>query len=161
MTLAELRDKADAKLATFWTALVAKEEAYFAKHGKYFQLLVTPETNVVDGVDNDFTARHPSDEVHVVDVDFNFASQVPFNIEVHEWVGREGSGFKAVAQVELPDGRKFTRSRDSDNVDSGWGEIVPPPEPVTPPAQELVLEVTPDPAPDIVPDPEGGNATTT
>lgn len=125
MTLAELRDKADARLATFWTALVAKEEAYFAKHGKYFQLLLTPETNVVDGVDSDFTVRHPSDEVHVVDVDFPWASKIPFNIRVDEWVGPNGNGFRAVAQVELPNGRKFTRSRDSDNVDSGWNEIIP------------------------------------
>ena len=125
MTLAELRDKADARLATFWTALVTKEEAYFAKHGKYFQLLVTPETNVVDGLDSDFTVRHPSDEVHIVDVDFAFATKIPFNIQVHEWVG-EDKGFTAIAQVELPDGRKFQRSRNSKNVDSGWNEIIEP-----------------------------------
>jgi hypothetical protein len=100
--------------------LVTKEEAYFAKHGKYFQLLVTPETNVVDGVDSDFTTRHPSDEPYQLDVAFAFATKIPFNIRVDEWVGPNGNGFKATAQVELPDGRKFTRSRDSDNVDSGW-----------------------------------------
>lgn len=159
MTLAQLRDKANARLATFWTALVAKEEAYFAKHGKYFQLLVTPETNVVDGVDSDFTARNPSDEVHVIDVDFAWATKIPFNIRVDEWVGPNGKGFKATAQVELPGGRKFQRSRDSDNVDSGWTEIIPPPEP-TPPEQ-LVFDVNPDPNPDTVSDPDMNNATTT
>ena len=125
MTLAELRDKADAKLATFWSALVTKEEAYFAKHGKYFQLLVTPETNVVDGEDSDFTVRHPSDEPYQLDVDFAWASQIPFNIQVHEWVGAD-KGFTAIAQVELPNGRKFKRSRNSKNEDSGWNEIIDP-----------------------------------
>lgn len=126
MTLATLRDKADARLATFWSALVTKEEAYFAKHGKYFQLLVTPETPVVDGLDSDATVRHPSDEPFTVDVDWAFASKIPFNLRVDEWVGPNGNGFKATAQVKLPDGRKFTRSRDSDNVDSGWNELIEP-----------------------------------
>lgn len=125
MTLAQLRDKADARLATFWTALVNKEQAYFAKHGKYFQLLVTPEASVVDGVDSSFTVRHPSDEVHVVDVDFAWADKIPFQIRVDEWVG-EDKGFTATATVELPDGRKFQRSRNSRNEDSGWNQIIEP-----------------------------------
>ncbi len=125
MTLAKLRDKADTKLAQLWAVLVTKEEAYYAKHGKYFQLLVTPETSVVDGVDSDFTARHPSDEPHQVDVYFAWATKIPFNIQVHEWVG-EDKGFTAIAQVELPNGRKFQRSRNSKNEDSGWNEVIEP-----------------------------------
>lgn len=40
-TLQQIRDKADVVLANFWQALTIKQDAYFAKHGKYFQLLVT------------------------------------------------------------------------------------------------------------------------
>ena len=125
MTLAELRDKADAKLVTFWQLLTAKQDAYFAKHGKYFQLLVSPETKVVDGADSDFTLRHPSDEPYQVDVDFPWTDKIPFNIRVDEWVGAD-KGYTAVVEVELPDGRRFTRSRNSKNVDSGWSEIIEP-----------------------------------
>lgn len=124
MTLAELRTKADAKLAVFWDTLVSKQEVYFAKHGKYFQLLVTPNTSVVDGVDSDFTLRHPSDAKFVIDIEVPIATKIPFNIEVHEWVGAD-KGFTAFATVELPDGRRFRRSRNSKNEDSGWSQVMP------------------------------------
>jgi hypothetical protein len=126
MTLAELRDKADARLATFWTALVTKEEAYFAKHGKYFQLLVTPETNVVDGVDSDFTTRHPSDEPYQIDVDFQWATKIPFNIRVDEWVGeKEDKGFEAHVKVMVGEDT-YCRIRNSKNEDTGWFKYVEP-----------------------------------
>jgi len=111
MTLTELRDKADAKLATFWSALVTKQNAYHAKHGKFFQLLVSPENAVVDGADSDFTTRNPSDERFAVDVDFAWTEKIPFNITVDEWVGNGIVGFKATVVVELPNGDRYTRSR--------------------------------------------------
>ena len=124
-TLAQIRDKADAKLATFWVALMAKQDAYFAKHGKYFQLLISPETNVVDGLDNDFTERVPSDDVHIVDRDFAFAEKIPFQIEVHEWLKPNNeAGYKAFVYVQLLDGRVFSRNRDSDQNDSGWFKVI-------------------------------------
>ena len=86
-TLTQIRDKADAKLVEFWTALVPKQEAYKAKHGKYFQLLVT--NTVVDGVDTTFEVRKPNDELHVVDVDFTFSSQIPFHFRSVESKERE------------------------------------------------------------------------
>jgi len=121
MTLTELKNKADAKLAEFWQLLQAKQDAYFAKHGKYFQLLVTDP--VVDGVDTTWELRTPHDEKHAVDVDFNFNSPVPFQIAVDEWVGHD-KGYTAIATVELPDGRKFRRSRNSKQEDSGWNEVI-------------------------------------
>ncbi len=121
MTLTQLRNKADAVLADFWVELQAKQQAYFAKHGKYFQLLITDD--VVDGVDTTFMVRKPNDELHAIDVDFTFNSPVPFSISVDEWVG-ETRGYSATATVQLPDGRKFRRSRDINNVDSGWNEVI-------------------------------------
>jgi len=119
MTLAELRDKADAKLVQFWQLLTTKQDAYFAKHGKYFQLLVSPTDSVVDGVDSDFTVRHPSDEPYQVDVDFPWTDKIPFQIEVHEWVG-DDKGYTAYVTIELPNGDIYKRSRNSRNEDSGW-----------------------------------------
>lgn len=124
MTLAQLRDKADAKLATFWALLVQKQAAYHAKHGKYFQLLVSPENAVIDGLDTDFTLRSPSDEVHALDVDFPWTEKVPFQIQVDEWVGAD-TGFIATVFVQLPNGDIYTRSRNSKNEDSGWSKYKP------------------------------------
>lgn len=125
MTLQQLRDKADAKLVIFWQWLVPKQNAYFAKHGKYFQLLISPENAVIDGVDSDFTNRVPDDEVYTIDRDFSFSEKVPFQLEVHEWVGPEGAGYKAIVWVQLPNGNIYTRSRDNMNNDSGWSKFVP------------------------------------
>ena len=122
MTLGQLRDKANIVLTDFWQLLVAKQNAYHAKHGKYFQLLVTDP--IVDGVDTTFVLRKPNDEQYLLDVDFEFNSPVPFSISVDEWVEKETQGYSATATVELPDGRKFTRTRHSDNTDTDWYEVI-------------------------------------
>ncbi len=120
MTPTQLRDKADAKLTTFWEVLRKRQDAYFLKHGKYFQLLVTE--NVVDGVETVFVVRKPNDELHPIDVDFTFGSPIPFSVSVDEWVG-DTRGYSATATVQLLDGRKFRRSRDINNVDTGWEQV--------------------------------------
>lgn len=122
MTLAQLKTKANAKLTDFWSALVTKQDAYFAKHGNYFQLLVT--NPVVDGTDTTFEVIHPNDEKNLVDVDFTFNSPIPFQIQVDEWSLGDKAGYIAVVLVELLDGRKFERSRTNQNVDSGWYEVI-------------------------------------
>lgn len=122
MNLKQLRDKANTKLTEFWRLLEAKQDRYFAKHGKYFQLLVT--SPVVDGADTTFELRKPNDEKHFVDVDFEFNSPVPFQISVDEWVNKGGAGYSATATVELPDGRKFTRTHSNDGADTDWNEVI-------------------------------------
>jgi len=121
MTLNQLKTKANAKLTDFWQALQVRQGAYFAKHGKYFQLLITDP--VVDGVDTSWQLRTPSDEKHALDVGFEFNSPIPFSISVDEWVGKDAQGYSATATVELPDGRKFSRTRDSEQNDTDWIEI--------------------------------------
>jgi len=123
MTLKQLKAKADIVLAAFWNVLKTKQEAYFAKHGKYFQLLVSPTNDVVDGVDSTFTVRHPSDDLYQMDVDFPWTEKIPFNIEVHEW-GGNNRGYMAIVTVALTTGKKYQRTRTSDNVDSGWYELI-------------------------------------
>ena len=108
MTLNQLKTKANTKLGEFWNLLLPKQEAYFLKHNKFFQLLVT--SPVVDGADTTFVVTKPNDEKHPIDVDFEFNSPIPFAISVDEWVGKT-AGFSITATVELPDGRVFTRSR--------------------------------------------------
>lgn len=123
-TLTQIRNKANSVLTTFWSALQPKQTNYFNKHGKYFQLLIT--NPVVDGVDTTFEVRKPNDEKHVLDVDFTFDSPIPFQISVDEWLGPNGVGYSATATVELLDGRKFRRSRNSDNEDTSWYEVIEP-----------------------------------
>jgi hypothetical protein len=82
MTLNELRTKADTKLGEFWTALVSKQEAYFTKHGHYFQLETSPGILPVDGADTDFAMIHPHDATFTVDADFLFHTKIPFQIRV-------------------------------------------------------------------------------
>lgn len=122
MTLAELRAKADPILTKFCVALKAKQDSYYAKHGKYFQLLISPTSDVVDGVDSTFTVRKPGDEKYVVDVDFAWATKIPFQIEVHEWVGPQDKGYQAVVTVVVG-ADTYKRSRTSTNVDSGWYKV--------------------------------------
>lgn len=149
MTLAQLRDKADAKLATFWSVLVTKQEAYRAKHGRFFQLLQSPETIVVDGVDTAWELRPSPVETNVVDIDLPTFDTVPYSIEVQAWQKQDRVGFEARVFVKLPNGNIYTRTRSYETqpdvktpptvfgefatrtpqppvqIDSGWSQYLP------------------------------------
>ena len=111
MTLTELKTKANAKLANFWTLLQTKQEKYLIKHDNYFQLIVSPQTSVVDGVDSDFVLTHPSDQVYQVDVDFSWTDKIPFQIAVNVWKGELEKGYEAEVTAQLPNGNIYRRSR--------------------------------------------------
>lgn len=119
-TLKQIRDKADAKLAEFWSLLSQKQDGYFSKHGKYFQLLVTDE--VVDGVDTTFEVRKPSDEKYAVDVDIDFNSPLPFTIQVDEWTKGKEAGYSATVWIKLSSGDMYTRTREHTGQDTGWSK---------------------------------------
>jgi len=121
-TLIEVRNKANAKLATFWSALQTRQDAYFAKHGKYFQLLVGSNLTP-DGADTAFSVVSPSDEKHVIDIDTAWSDTVPFKIEVHEWVGLGGDrGYKGIVTINYQ-GTLYRRERDSNGIDSNWYQL--------------------------------------
>lgn len=121
MTLAQLKTKANAKLVTFWGALQTRQDAYFAKNGKYFQLLAGSDLTL-DGADTTFSVVSPSDEVHTIDIDTAWSDTVPFQIEIHEWVG-ETLGYKGIVTVNYQ-GTLYRRERDSQNIDSGWYQFI-------------------------------------
>lgn len=126
MTLAELKTKADPVLVSFWTTLKTKQDAYYAKHGKYFQLLVSPTNTVNDGADSVFTVRKVSDDSFAADVDVPFLSTIPFQIEVCEWVGKNtDKGYVAIVTAVVG-GVTYKRSRNSNNVDTGWYKYTEP-----------------------------------
>lgn len=125
-TLAQVRTKANDKLATLWSALQTRENAYFTKHGKYFQLLAGSDLTL-DGADTPFSVVSPSDEVHAVDIDYAWSDTVPFKIEVHEWVKDADRGYRGVVTINYQ-GTLYRRERDSNGVDSNWYKVIVPTE---------------------------------
>lgn len=122
-TLQQVRTKADNKLATFWTALQTRQDAYFAKHGKYFQLLAGSSLTL-DGADTTFAVVSPSDEAYAIDIDYSWTDTVPFQIEVHEWGGGyDSNGYKAIVTINYQ-GTLYRRERTDANIDSGWYQVM-------------------------------------
>lgn len=124
-TLTQVKDKANAKLATFWSALQGRQDAYFLKHSKYFQLIAGSDITL-DGADTAFAVISPSDELHTVDIDYAWSDTVPFRIEIHEWVSGTDRGYKGVVTVNYH-GTLYRRERDNRGVDSGWFVFNPTP----------------------------------
>ena len=83
-TLAQVKSKANPLLLNLKGKIDTWEDRFYAKHGRYFQLLVTPSTKVQDGADVDLVVRHPSDVVapHEIELDVQWGQKYPFQIEV-------------------------------------------------------------------------------
>lgn len=123
MTLAELRTKANAKLADMWPVIQAKEDAYFATHGRYFGMKWSPSLEVVDGVDTDLTLEHPTTEHIAQDVTFP-ATQVPYQIQIFRMSQYDNEYYHAFVRIKLPNGDVWYRDRKQDNTDSGWYQVI-------------------------------------
>ncbi len=122
-TLKQVRDKANAKLTTFWQALSTRQDVYFTKHSKYFQLLVGSNLTL-DGADTVFSVVSPSDELHTIDIDYQWSDSLPFQIEVHEWVGGgDNIGYRAIATINH-EGTLYRRERTNTGEDTGWNQFI-------------------------------------
>lgn len=119
----KIQRKSDKVLDKFWKSLQLKQELYYKKNGKYFQLLLSPDVKLVDGDEKDFEFRPPSDKALDVDMQFPQLEKLPFQVRVHEWVGQEQSGYRAVLNQDI-NGVEYTRDLDSDGNDSGWLEVI-------------------------------------
>lgn len=109
MTLAEIRTKVDNWLADKWVnVIVPKEEAYFAKHGRYFGMNWSPSTEVVDGVDTPFVFNQPSRFFVAEDALFS-VPDIPFQIQIICHDGPTGKGFTGKARVKLLNGDVYMR----------------------------------------------------
>jgi hypothetical protein len=128
-TLAEIRNKVDAWLATFWRdVLLPKELAYFKRNGRFCQLLITPETPLEDGLEGSFNLRLSPDEVAPDDIKtLTISSPIPAQIEVHIHEGEYKHGFTAHVWVKVL-GKIYHRSKgygDVDSPDQSWHEVQP------------------------------------
>lgn len=111
MTLQELQTKANTKLGAVWDVIITKQEAYWNKHQTFFGFNWTPANPVVDGVDTNMgEVQRPSRKHHAADVSFPATTKLPFQIQILRHVGDE-HGFTATVRVELPNGKRYSRSR--------------------------------------------------
>jgi hypothetical protein len=99
MNLTELKAKADPILLDIWNAIVAKEDIYFAKHGKYFGFNWSPSKPVIDGLDTDFVLSKPSRNFEALDSIQEYTTKLPFQIQVIRHHGPLGHGFTAYVQA--------------------------------------------------------------
>ena len=125
-TLIQIRNKVDTFLADLWVSkLVPKQEAYFARHGRYAQVLISPEALVSDGAESIFVKRPPSDEKNPNDFDFTIDVPIPMQIVIDTHDRGELHGFTVTATVEVL-GKKYSRSKNYKfgGVDAGWHETI-------------------------------------
>lgn len=123
LTLTQLRDKANDRLTNIWPQIVAKQDAYYAKRGKYFQKLVTNQPQ--DDQEEDWQDLVPSDEKYPTDATLSFTGgKLPFALSIDEWVRGDDAGWSATVRVKLANGDIYTRTRDNENNDTGWSQFI-------------------------------------
>jgi hypothetical protein len=128
MTLAEIRTKVDNWLADKWVnVIVPKEQAYFAKHGRYFGMNWSPVAEVTDGTDTAFVFNQPSRFFVAQDVDVTFPS-IPFQLQIICHDGPTGKGFTGWAKVKLLNGDVYLRSQGYGEYGetNPWFKFIPP-----------------------------------
>jgi hypothetical protein len=114
-TFLQIRTKVDGWLADKWVnVIVPKEQAYFAKHGRYFGMNWSPTTKVEEGTDTAFVFNQPSRFFVAEDALFSVPT-IPFQIQIICHDGLTGKGFTAWAKVKLLNGDTYLRSK-------GYGE---------------------------------------
>lgn len=126
-TLAQIRNKVDTFLADLWTnKIVPKQQAYFALHGRYAQILVSPQVRVADDATAPFTKRPPSDENFAADFDFTIATPIPAQLEIHTHARGSEHGFTAHVWVEVL-GKVYHRAKNYQfgGADVAWREVIP------------------------------------
>ena len=131
LTLKQLRDKANARLTPFFKEVSDKQDAYFAKHGKYFQKLITNQPK--DEEEVDWSDNAPADEKHSKDAELATAGgKLPFAIKIDEFVGPDNTaGWSMTCTVKLSDDTMYRRKRDNEGNDTNW-ELYDPAADLTP-----------------------------
>lgn len=126
-TLKQIRDKVDAFLADLWVnKIVPKQEAYFAKHGRYAQVLISPENIPADDAEGTFVKRPPSDEQFAADFEFTIDAPIPASIEIHIHDRGDEHGFTAHVWVVVL-GKTYHRAKNYrfGGPDVPWHEVTP------------------------------------
>lgn len=125
-TLAQIRTKVDNFLTDLWVnKIIPKEEAYFALHGRYAQVLISPENVLADDVEGAFIKRLPSDEQFPADFEFTIATPIPASIEIHTHDRGDEHGFTAHVWIQVL-GKTYHRSKNFSfgSQDQAWHEFL-------------------------------------
>lgn len=110
-TLQQIRNKVDAFLADLWVnKIVPKEEAYFALHGHYAQVLKSPEVMPEDDSEDFYIKRPPPDELYPDDFEFEIATPIPAQFEIHTYDKRPDHGFVGHVYVKV-NGKVYHRAK--------------------------------------------------
>jgi hypothetical protein len=126
MTLQEIKTKVDNFLADLWVnKIVPKQEAYFAKHGRYAQVLTSPEIMPADDTEGTYVKRPPSDEQNPADFEFEIATPIPAQLEIHTHDKGNQHGFTAHVWVEVQ-GKIYHRAKNYQfgGEDVAWHEVI-------------------------------------
>ena len=103
MTLQQIRTRVDNFLADVWVnRIVPKQEIFFSRHGRYAQVLVSPEVIPIDGGDDTFVYRTPSDE-QFFDFEFTIDTPIHAQLEIHNHDSGNEHGFTAHVYVQVND----------------------------------------------------------
>lgn len=134
MTLANLRDAVDAKLANLWPRIVNRQDAYFLAHGHYWQGMFThtipPNTTNQDNVEvevapDNLNAR-PTDETEGWQEVSNFPATLAYRLRMDIWEA-EVKGYTGTIQVRH-NGNHYQRSKSvpDDRFTQAWFRLSGP-----------------------------------
>jgi hypothetical protein len=124
-TFAQVRTKANDRLALLWNAITNKQDAYFQKYGTYFGLNWSPSLVPFEGADTPFTVNRPSRFHNAIDVDFSSESDVPFSLLIIRHDGAT-QGYTCTIRITHAD-TTYQRSRSHLGDDTGWQIVIPTP----------------------------------
>lgn len=117
-TLAEIRQKADDWLTAKWPTLVARQDAYFAAKGRYWQGIRTPNAIPQDGADTapvtNLKPAYQAEDWADVGLTAAVLGTLPMRLRIDQYDGPSGRGWVATATVVVTSGAgagTYVRSR--------------------------------------------------
>jgi len=119
MTLNQLRNEIDNRLAELWPRIVTRQETYLDNHGRYWQGNWThstiPSSVTADTAYQESTptlTNVPSSEQGTWANIPNFPSSLCYRVKIDNYDGPQGKGFVGTVQVKF-NGTIYQRSRNS------------------------------------------------
>jgi len=99
-TLTQIRNAIDARLKSLWPVVQARQDAYFAAHGHYWQGLRTHTLHPADGNETlpDVGDKTPSDQPTAWPGTL-IASPIPMSLQIDVYDGPRGKGYVATVRV--------------------------------------------------------------
>lgn len=126
MTPQQVRDAIDAVAAQMWPTVIAKQDAYFAAYGRYFQGLRSHTVTPADGVDAvpDNLSATPYYQAESWQSMGGFPATTKSVVECTQYIGPLGAGWVLMLTVSLA-GRLWQRAvgHGPEARDRAWADI--------------------------------------